>query len=144
MNKSVRQPRRLAPVLGLGIGFAALEIFFSEQALPLRQATALAPVRHRAHGHRSGKRAAGYLVRSFDHRNLLVVDGGFLPTSAAVNPALTPRRRASRPKSAATIFRPDMPWCGQANAGSQRYRLTFLPAFRKRTGSMASPLRRTS
>ena len=27
--------------------------------------------------------------RSFDHQNLFVVDGSFLPTSAAVNPALT-------------------------------------------------------
>ncbi|MCO5064459.1 MAG: GMC family oxidoreductase [Rhizobiaceae bacterium] len=27
--------------------------------------------------------------RAYDHRNLFVVDGGFLPTSAAVNPALT-------------------------------------------------------
>jgi choline dehydrogenase-like flavoprotein len=34
--------------------------------------------------------------RSFDHRNLFVVDGGFLPTSAAVNPALTIAAQALR------------------------------------------------
>lgn len=34
--------------------------------------------------------------RSFDHGNLFVVDGGFLPTSAAVNPALTIAAQALR------------------------------------------------
>jgi len=34
--------------------------------------------------------------RSFDHKNLFVVDGGFLPTSAAVNPALTIAAQALR------------------------------------------------
>ncbi|OQM77104.1 GMC oxidoreductase [Manganibacter manganicus] len=34
--------------------------------------------------------------RSFDHQNLFVVDGGFLPTSAAVNPALTIAAQALR------------------------------------------------
>ena len=34
--------------------------------------------------------------RSFDHDNLFVVDGGFLPTSAAVNPALTIAAQALR------------------------------------------------
>lgn len=34
--------------------------------------------------------------RSFDHSNLFVVDGGFLPTSAAVNPALTIAAQALR------------------------------------------------
>ncbi|HEY5817963.1 MAG TPA: GMC family oxidoreductase [Mesorhizobium sp.] len=34
--------------------------------------------------------------RSHDHRNLFVVDGGFLPTSAAVNPALTIAAQALR------------------------------------------------
>jgi choline dehydrogenase-like flavoprotein len=34
--------------------------------------------------------------RSFDHANLFVVDGGFLPTSAAVNPALTIAAQALR------------------------------------------------
>ena len=34
--------------------------------------------------------------RSFDHPNLFVVDGGFLPTSAAVNPALTIAAQALR------------------------------------------------
>jgi choline dehydrogenase-like flavoprotein len=34
--------------------------------------------------------------RSYDHRNLFVVDGGFLPTSAAVNPALTIAAQALR------------------------------------------------
>lgn len=34
--------------------------------------------------------------RSYDHRNLFVVDGSFLPTSAAVNPALTIAAQALR------------------------------------------------
>ena len=34
--------------------------------------------------------------RAFDHRNLFVVDGGFLPTSAAVNPALSIAAQALR------------------------------------------------
>ena len=34
--------------------------------------------------------------RSFDHQNLFVVDGGFLPTSAAVNPALSIAAQALR------------------------------------------------
>ncbi|WP_163265719.1 GMC oxidoreductase [Chelativorans alearense] len=34
--------------------------------------------------------------RSYDHRNLFVVDAGFLPTSAAVNPALTVAAQALR------------------------------------------------
>jgi len=34
--------------------------------------------------------------RAYDHRNLFVVDGGFLPTSAAVNPALTIAAQALR------------------------------------------------
>jgi choline dehydrogenase-like flavoprotein len=34
--------------------------------------------------------------RSFDHRNLFVVDAGFLPTSAAVNPSLTVAAQALR------------------------------------------------
>jgi choline dehydrogenase-like flavoprotein len=34
--------------------------------------------------------------RSFDHPNLFVVDGGFLPTSAAVNPALSIAAQALR------------------------------------------------
>ena len=34
--------------------------------------------------------------RAFDHRNLFVVDAGFLPTSAAVNPALTVAAQALR------------------------------------------------
>jgi choline dehydrogenase-like flavoprotein len=34
--------------------------------------------------------------RSYDHSNLFVVDGGFLPTSAAVNPALTIAAQALR------------------------------------------------
>jgi choline dehydrogenase-like flavoprotein len=34
--------------------------------------------------------------RSYDHRNLFVVDGGFLPTSAAVNPALSIAAQALR------------------------------------------------
>ena len=34
--------------------------------------------------------------RSFDHRNLFVVDGGFLPNSAAVNPALSIAAQALR------------------------------------------------
>jgi choline dehydrogenase-like flavoprotein len=34
--------------------------------------------------------------RAYDHQNLFVVDGGFLPTSAAVNPALTIAAQALR------------------------------------------------
>jgi choline dehydrogenase-like flavoprotein len=34
--------------------------------------------------------------RAFDHPNLFVVDAGFLPTSAAVNPALTVAAQALR------------------------------------------------
>ncbi|WP_245517852.1 GMC oxidoreductase, partial [Mesorhizobium sp. M1C.F.Ca.ET.192.01.1.1] len=34
--------------------------------------------------------------RAWDHRNLFVVDGGFLPTSAAVNPALSIAAQALR------------------------------------------------
>ena len=34
--------------------------------------------------------------RAYQHRNLFVVDGGFLPTSAAVNPALTIAAQALR------------------------------------------------
>jgi choline dehydrogenase-like flavoprotein len=34
--------------------------------------------------------------RSFDHSNLFIVDAGFLPTSAAVNPALTVAAQALR------------------------------------------------
>jgi choline dehydrogenase-like flavoprotein len=34
--------------------------------------------------------------RSFDHRNLFIVDAGFLPTSAAVNPSLTVAAQALR------------------------------------------------
>jgi choline dehydrogenase-like flavoprotein len=34
--------------------------------------------------------------RAFDHANLYVVDGGCLPTSAAVNPALTIAAQALR------------------------------------------------
>jgi len=34
--------------------------------------------------------------RSHDHRNLFVMDAGFLPTSAAVNPALTVAAQALR------------------------------------------------
>jgi choline dehydrogenase-like flavoprotein len=34
--------------------------------------------------------------RSWEHRNLFVVDAGFLPTSAAVNPALTIAAQALR------------------------------------------------
>ena len=34
--------------------------------------------------------------RAWDHGNLFVVDGGFLPTSAAVNPALTIAAQALR------------------------------------------------
>ena len=34
--------------------------------------------------------------RAYDHRNLLVVDAGFLPTSAAVNPSLTIAAQALR------------------------------------------------
>ena len=34
--------------------------------------------------------------RSHDHKNLYVVDAGFLPTSAAVNPALTIAAQALR------------------------------------------------
>jgi choline dehydrogenase-like flavoprotein len=34
--------------------------------------------------------------RAYDHGNLFVVDGGFLPTSAAVNPALTIAAQALR------------------------------------------------
>jgi choline dehydrogenase-like flavoprotein len=34
--------------------------------------------------------------RAYDHRNLYVVDGGFLPTSAAVNPALSIAAQALR------------------------------------------------
>ena len=34
--------------------------------------------------------------RAWDHQNLFVVDGGFLPTSAAVNPALTIAAQALR------------------------------------------------
>ena len=34
--------------------------------------------------------------RSYDHRNLFVVDASFLPTSAAVNPALTVASQALR------------------------------------------------
>jgi choline dehydrogenase-like flavoprotein len=34
--------------------------------------------------------------RAYDHRNLFVVDGGFLPTSAAVNPALSIAAQALR------------------------------------------------
>jgi choline dehydrogenase-like flavoprotein len=34
--------------------------------------------------------------RAFDHHNLFVVDGGFLPTSAAVNPALSIAAQALR------------------------------------------------
>ena len=34
--------------------------------------------------------------RAFDHRNLFVVDASFLPTSAAVNPALTIAAQALR------------------------------------------------
>ncbi|RVA19650.1 GMC family oxidoreductase, partial [Mesorhizobium sp. M7A.F.Ca.CA.004.11.2.1] len=34
--------------------------------------------------------------RSFDHRNLFVVDGSFLPNSAAVNPALSIAAQAMR------------------------------------------------
>jgi choline dehydrogenase-like flavoprotein len=34
--------------------------------------------------------------RAWDHSNLYVVDGGFLPTSAAVNPALTIAAQALR------------------------------------------------
>ena len=34
--------------------------------------------------------------RSFDHENLFIVDAGFLPTSAAVNPSLTVAAQALR------------------------------------------------
>ena len=34
--------------------------------------------------------------RSYDHRNLFVVDAGFMPSSAAVNPALTVAAQALR------------------------------------------------
>src|SRR5690606_21716884 len=34
--------------------------------------------------------------RSFDHQNLFIVDAGFLPTSAAVNPSLTVAAQALR------------------------------------------------
>ncbi|TIP33767.1 MAG: GMC family oxidoreductase, partial [Mesorhizobium sp.] len=36
------------------------------------------------------------LCRAWDHQNLFVVDGGFLPTSAAVNPALSIAAQALR------------------------------------------------
>ena len=59
----------------------------------LRQAHAVASMRHGAHGQRPRRPrrstpGAGPSTTS----NLFVVDGGFLPTSAAVNPALIDRR----------------------------------------------------
>lgn len=43
-----------------------------------------------------GKAPLDVYCRAFDHRNLFVVDAGFLPTSAAVNPALTVAAQALR------------------------------------------------
>jgi choline dehydrogenase-like flavoprotein len=49
---------------------------------------------------RIGTDPSGYVCdpwcRSFDHRNLFVVDAGFLPTSAAVNPSLSVAAQALR------------------------------------------------
>ena len=63
----------------------------------LRQAHALAPMRHGAYGRRIRRQAPlDIYCRAFDHPNLFVVDAGFLPTSAAVNPALTIAAQALR------------------------------------------------
>ena len=63
----------------------------------LRQAHALASVRHGA-GWATIRRQAPLdtFCRAWDHPNLYVVDAGCLPTSAAVNPALTIAAQALR------------------------------------------------
>ncbi len=47
-------------------------------------------------GHDSATSVLDVFCRSHDHRNLFVMDAGFLPTSAAVNPALTIAAQALR------------------------------------------------
>lgn len=47
-------------------------------------------------GHDPGSSVLDTFCRSHEHRNLLVVDAGFLPCSAAVNPALTIAAQALR------------------------------------------------
>jgi choline dehydrogenase-like flavoprotein len=47
-------------------------------------------------GNRSRELCIDPWCRSFDHRNLFIVDAGFLPTSAAVNPSLTVAAQALR------------------------------------------------
>ena len=75
----------------------------------LRSADALAPVRHGAHGRRIRRRACvDTFCRAHDHPNLFVVDASFLPTSAAVNPALTiaaQALRVGRPHQSERIWR---------------------------------------
>ena len=84
----------LAKVMRANLRACGYPIVLSQ---PVRQAHAVASVRH---GHawattRRRHRSTPF-CRSFDHRNLFVVDGGFLPTSAAVNPALTIAAQALR------------------------------------------------
>lgn len=47
-------------------------------------------------GNDPGQAPLDVYCRAFDHPNLFVVDAGFLPTSAAVNPALTVAAQALR------------------------------------------------
>jgi choline dehydrogenase-like flavoprotein len=63
---------------------------------PLRRPRALSPVRHRAHRVRPDDLALDPDGRSWDLRNLYVCDAACLPTSAAVNPALTVAAMALR------------------------------------------------
>jgi choline dehydrogenase-like flavoprotein len=64
---------------------------------PVRQAHTVASVRNGQDRQRSGSSAPlDIYCRAFDHPNLFVVDASFLPTSAAVNPALTVASQALR------------------------------------------------
>ena len=47
-------------------------------------------------GHDPARSALDPFCRSHDHRNLFVVDASYMPTSAAVNPALTIAAQALR------------------------------------------------
>ena len=69
--------------------------------------------------------------RAFDHRNLFVVDGGFLPTSAAVNPALSIAAQALR---VADHIRSDG---SRADEPARRHRHRRQP--RHRPGDRAKP-----
>ena len=64
---------------------------------PFDKRTPVAPVRH-GPDRRTTRRPPPLdpFCRAFDHPNLFVVDAGFLPTSAAVNPALTIAAQALR------------------------------------------------